>query len=148
MKRLIFLIAFTLVLGAINAQNFTAKNYYNYTGTAADTLNGSNPMSITWLVPVDYMYLPTVTVTLDEYNGSATGYCLIEGSMNNSDYYLLDTCTTTLTSGTEGLTEDGTVVYQDLSTGVAWRYLRARAVLSTTGRWNFDDLQFRAVPKP
>lgn len=148
MKKLIFLIAFMAVIVAVNAQNFTSKVYYDYTGTTADTLNESTGKSITWLVPVDYMYLPTVTVTLEEDDGAANAYCLIEGSMNGTDYYLLDTCTTTLTSGTEALTGDGTVVYQDLSTGVAWRYMRARAVLSTTGKWNFDDLQFRAVPKP
>lgn len=148
MKKLIALFAFVAMLGIAQAQNFEARYYFDYTGTAADTANGSNPKNIVWMVPGNEMYLPTVTATLDEYNGSATGWCIIEGSMNGTDYYLLDTCTTTLTSGTEGLTGDGTVIYQDLSTGVAWRYLRAQLKLSTTGRWNFDDLQFRAVPKP
>lgn len=154
MKKIIFFFALLFTMYTINAQstayprNESGAKVFHYTATAADTLNGSTGRYITWEPGFNKMYLPTVQVGIHELNGSATAYVLIEGSNDNVTYYLLDSCTTTLVSGTEGVSaEANTLIYQDLSTGVSWNYLRARAVLSTTGRWHFDMLDFRAVGK-
>jgi hypothetical protein len=144
-----FFVLCLLAIGMIaSAQSFSAKYSYTYTATSADTANGSNAKSVVWAVLRDQMYFPTIQADIHELNGSATAYLLIEGSNDATNYELLDTCTTTLTSGTEGVTAaTNYLVYQDISTGVTWKYLRARLVLSTTGRWHFATLVFRAVGK-
>jgi hypothetical protein len=150
MKKLfVFAVLIAFVMGA-SAQRVTTS-YYKYTGTVADTANGATAKGVTFNIsgPLsECVYLPTVEAVLDEYNGSATAYCLLWGSNDNSKFYLVDTLTTTPSSGIEGLTADGSVIYQDLSTGLTYKYLKAELKLSTTGRWNFDYIYLILVPKP
>jgi hypothetical protein len=149
MKKLIFLLAFITLVASVDAQwAKLSTGKYKYTGQAADTCNGSNVKNIVLLgVPQGRPYFLQVSATIDEFNGSATAWAILEGSLDGTNYYLVDTLTTTPTSGTEAVTADGTVIYSDFSTGSVWPYLRVQLKLSTTGRWNFDYIYTQIVGK-
>ncbi len=152
MKKMITMLAFAFVAFAASAQipanstlDFTAKYYYEYTGLAGDTaVSGTNSV-ITWVVPRNDLYLYRVEAELDEISGSANCIAILQGSINGSDFFGIDTLANT--SGVEAQSADATVLIQDLSTGVLWRYLRIVQSLSTTGKWDINYLRFRAVGK-
>ena len=147
MKKLIFLLAFAIVAIAANAQWFKPNSGYGlYTGQAADTAVSGTAKSITWAVNLNRQYLYQVEAEIDELSGSASAIVILYGSNDNSHYYEIDTLATTFT-GTEAQTADGTVGLQDLSTGVAWRYLKLTLSLSTTGKWDYNYVICRTVGK-
>lgn len=153
MKKYIILLVFAFVAFAASAQvpanstiDFGAGVYYEYTGLAGDTaLNGTTHIDVTWKVARNDLYLYRVEAEMDEISGSATGIVILQGSMNGSDFFEIDTLTTV--AGVEALSADGTVAIQDLTTGVAWRYMKALGKISTTGKWDLNYLRFRAVGK-
>lgn len=146
------MLAFVVVATLANAQvplnstlDFTAKSYIEYVGLAGDTaVNGTNSV-ITWVVPRNDVYLYRVEAELDEISGSANGIAILQGSLNGSDFFEIDTLAST--AGVEAQSADATVYIQDLSTGVLWRYLRIIQNVSTTGKWDLNYLRFRAVGK-
>jgi len=141
-KVLIFAVLIALTVGATAQWSKQAPGFFKYTGQAADTANGSNVKNISLMgVPQGKPYF------INEYNGSATGWAILFGSLDGTNYHLVDTLTTVPTSGVEGLSADGTVIYTDFSTGLAWPYLRVQLKLSTTGRWNFDYVHANIVGK-
>lgn len=126
--------------------DFSAGSYFEYTGVVGDTaLDGTTHIDVTWKVSRNDLFLYRVEAELDEISGSATGIVILQGSMNGTDFFEIDTLTTV--AGVEALSADGTVAIQDLTTGVAWRYLKALGKISTTGKWDLNYLRFRAVGK-
>lgn len=151
MKKLLVLFAFVIASLAVNAQirtaavDFTAQNYYEYTGVAGDTAVSGTDATIDWFVPRTDLYLYRVEAELDEISGSANGIAILQGSLNGQDFTELDTLANS--AGTEAQSGDATVFLTDLSTGVCWRYLRLVINVSTTAKWDLNYLRFRAVGK-
>jgi hypothetical protein len=141
----IFILVLAFAALAAHPQDFSSKVYYEYTGTAADTATNADDDSIMWYVPRNDIYLYRVEVELDEVSGSASGIAILQGSLNGSDWFEIDTLAGT--DGVEAQTADGTVYIEDLSTGVMWRYLQVIVNVSTTGKWDTNYLRFRAVGK-
>jgi hypothetical protein len=148
MKKLIFLLAI-LASGVIAiAQDFNIIDYKVYTGTASDTCNNLAGVAyITVKVDCPAPYFYAAEVLLNETSGSASGYCEIAGSLDNINYNLVDTMQT-IGTATEAQTADGYVYLADLTTGVAWKYLRFKLYISTTGGWEFDRISLRVMKKP
>lgn len=147
MKKLLFIIIGLLAFTALQAQDFgiNPKATYNYyTGTAADTVQGTN--SITKVVKVNkpYIYLYNVTVDIDTLAGGGDEAisCILAGSNDNIFY-------TTITDVTYAATADTTFNYSDVSTGVLWRFLRL--TLTGDGSSAYSELQkldVKVAPKP
>ena len=148
MRKLILFVGLLFAVLIANAADpkFTASTYYLYTAVAADSAKNPATASITWAVSQNKLYYYQVEASLHENVGSASGICILAGSNDNVTFYECDTMATTFT-GTEAQTSSGVVGLQDLTTGVAWRYMRATIHVSTTGSWNFDYIIFRAVAK-
>jgi hypothetical protein len=147
MKKLILFLALIASVALVNAQDFSASKYFMYTGTASDTVNGSSDAEyITWIVNRPDLYFYQVEAEIDEISGSATAYVILQASNDNSHWNEIDTLGL-FTTGVEAMTADGTVYIGDLSTGVAWRYMRTKLVISTTGKWDYNYVIFRAVGK-
>jgi hypothetical protein len=144
MKKVILLLLFAIGMIA-SAQSFNSKIYYEYTGVAGDTAISGTDAAVSWQVLRNDIYLYRVEVELDEISGSANGIAILQGSLNNSDWFEIDTLANT--SGTEAQTGDATVLIEDLSTGVVWRYMRIIVNVSTTGKWDVNFIRFRAVGK-
>jgi hypothetical protein len=146
-KTILFVgLLFAVLIANAADPKFTASTYYKYTGVAADSAAYPATAAITWAVNQNKLYYYQVEASLDERSGSASGICILAGSNDNVTFYECDTMATTFT-GTEAQTADGIVGLQDLTTGVAWRYMRATLHVSTTGTWDFNFLVFRAVAK-
>lgn len=145
MKRFIVLFSILAIGMIASAQSFNSKSYYQYTGVTGDTAISGTNATVSWQVPRNDLYLYRVEVELDEISGSASAIAIVQGSMNNSDWFEIDTAANT--SATEAQTADGTVFLEDVSTGIMWRYLRVTVILSTTGEWDIDYIRFRAVGK-
>jgi hypothetical protein len=147
MKKILFIIIGLLAFTALQAQDFgiSPKTTYNYyTGTAADTVQGTN--SITKVVEVNkpYIYLYNVTVDIDTLAGGGDEAisCILAGSNDNVFY-------TTITDVTYAATADTTFNYSDVSTGVLWRFLRL--TLTGDGSSAYSELQkldVKIAPKP
>lgn len=148
MRKTILFVSLLFAVLIANAADprFTASTYYRLTGVAGDTAVSGTNKAITWAVNQNKLYYYQVEATIDETSGSASAIVILAGSNDNVNFYECDTLATTFT-GTEAQTADGTVGLQDLTTGVAWRYMRATLILSTTGTWHYDYLVFRAVAK-
>jgi hypothetical protein len=148
MRKLILLVCLLIAVLAANAADprFTASTYYKYTGLTADSASSGADASITWGVNQNKLYLYQVEVSMDERSGSANGITILYGSNDNVTFYEIDTLATNFT-GTEAQTVDGIVGLQDLTTGVAWRYMKATMHVSTTSTWDFNFIVFRAVAK-
>lgn len=151
MRKLISMLIFAVVAIAVNAQvmttalKFSAKSYFEYTGVAADTAIGGTDCYVTWGVPREDIYLYRVEAELDEITNGANGIAILQGSLNGMDWFEVDTLAAT--TGVEAQSEDATVYLEDLSTGVVWRYMRLVLNISTTGKWDFNYIRFRAVGK-
>lgn len=151
MKRLIVFLAFVALIVSVKAQvmttslDFSAKHYYEYTGTTADTAVSGTDAYIYWGVPRTGIYLYRVEAELDEISGTANGIAILQGSLNGMDWFEVDTLANT--AGTEAQSADATVYLQDLSTGVIWRYMRLVVNVSTTAKWDVNYVRFRAVGK-
>lgn len=132
MKRMIFLLGLfaaflfsteiaaqdELNVGA-NATNFTfaldAGDTVSATGTVSKVIDVRAKKSV---------QLYSIMVTADSISGTPTATIVLAGSMDNSTY-------TTITSVSwAGSSSDTTFHYTDISTGVAWAYLRVRATAS------------------
>lgn len=151
MKRVLSFIALIALVAGVNAQvmttalDFSAQSYFEYTGVAADTAISGTDAYVYWAVPRQDLYLYRVEVELDEISGSANGIAILQGSLNGMDWTEIDTCANS--AGTEAQSGDATVLLQDVSTGILWRYLRIVANVSTTGKWDINYIRFRAVGK-
>jgi hypothetical protein len=153
MKKLIFLVSLLFVVAAINvnaqartaALDFSAANYFEYTGVAGDTMVSGTGTNIDWGVPRSDLYLYRVEVELQEISGTVNCTAILQGSMNGVDYTEIDTLVNA--AGAEAQSASGTVFITDLSTGVAWRYLRIAGAISGDGEWDINYVRFRAVGK-
>jgi len=145
MKRILILLALVIVAITANAQRFSAGSYYEFTGAAGDTAISGTDASVIWRVTRDDIYLFRVEVELDEITNGANGIAILQGSLNGTDWFEVDTLAGS--TGAEAQAVDATVTIQDLSTGVAWRYMKIIANISTTGKWDINYIRFRAVAK-
>jgi len=147
MKKLfVFAVLIALTVGASAQWSSLKKDVWKYTGQVADTANGSNVKNVSLInVPTGEAYYYLIQATLDEFNGSATAWAILEGSLDGTNYYLVDTLESS--AANDDVTADGRVYISDFSTGLTWPYLRVQLKLSTTGRWNFDYVHCTLVGK-
>jgi len=153
MKKLFLLIALLASVAFVNAQDFDMVDYYRYTGSSTlDTIATQYGTDfVAWQVKRNDLYLYRVSATLDEVSGSATTYAILQGSNDYVNWYEVDTLAST--AGTEAVTVDGTVFLTDLSTGIAYRFLRVWLCSTASGAtaasiWHFDYVGCRLVRKP
>lgn len=144
MRKLIVLAL--LAIGMIaSAQSFSSRNYYQYTGVTGDTAVSGTNATVSWVVPRSDLYLYRVECEIDEISGSANAIVILQGSMNNSTWFEVDTLAGE--DAVEAQTADGYVFLEDFTTGLMYRYLRVTMILSTTGKWDYNYIRFRAVGK-
>ena len=148
MKRIlsvIFLVA--LVASAFGqvrtaAVDFTVShNYYEYTGVAGDTAVSGTASNIDFAVSgIEGVKLYRVEAELDEISGTVNGTAILQGSLNGQDFFEIDTLGLA-TTGVEAQAADATVILQDVSTGVMYRYFRIVQAVSGTGKWDMNYLR-------
>lgn len=151
MKKILFLLAFVTLALSVNAQvrstalDFRVPNhYYEYTGVAGDTAVSGTDCSIDFGVK-EGLKLYRVEVELDEVVNGANGIAILQGSLNGNDFTEIDTLANA--AGTEAQSADATVLLQDVSTGVLWRYFRIVVNSSTTGTWDVNYIRVYVVGK-
>lgn len=151
MKKFIFMLIFAVVAMAVNAQvplnstiDFSAANYFEYTGVAGDTAISGTNADIVWKINRDKLYYYRVEAEIDEITNGADAYPILWGSINGSDWTVIDTLSA---AGDKSLSADANVELQDVSTGVLWRYMKLGMKLSTEGKWDYNYIRFRAVGK-
>lgn len=154
MKKVFLLALFAVVAIAVSAQVRTAaldfslgagQSYKEYTGVAGDTAVSGTDCTVDFFVSKGGIKLYRVEVELDEISGSANGIAILQGSLNGNDFFEIDTLANT--AGTEAQSGDATVFLQDISTGVAYRYFRIVANVSTTGKWDINYIRVYMVGK-
>ena len=119
--------------------------YKEYTGLAGDTAVSGTDGTIDFFVANPKLKLYRVEVELDEISGSANGIAILQGSLNGNDFTEIDTLASA--AGTEAQSADGTVLIQDVSTGVLWRFFRIVLNVSTTGKWDANYVRVYMVGK-
>jgi hypothetical protein len=114
MKKLIFIIGFIFVALGLYAQGDIGltgnSTYREYTGTAADTVQGTNAISKVVKIDKDYLYYYDVLVDLDTLSGGG-GYgvsCVLSGSNDATNY-------TTITDVTFAASADTVFSYTNLA---------------------------------
>lgn len=154
MKKVLFFLALIALVASVNAQVRTTaldfqlsagQNYKEYTGVAGDTAVSGTDSNIDFFVANPELKFYRVEVELDEISGSANGIAILQGSLNGNDFTEIDTLAGS--TGTEAQSVDGTVLIQDVSTGVLWRYYRIVLNVSTTGKWDANYVRVYMVGK-
>lgn len=135
----IFVLAFVFVTGQIYAQDvYVSKNGANAEVSldAGDTLsNNSTTLSkVFYLGNKDAVQLYSIQVSADSISGTPAVAWVLGGSLDNSNY------TTITTVNWAGSADDTTFVYTDISTGVAWPYLRVRGTITGTAKAQLTKL--------
>lgn len=146
MKRiflLLGLIAFFAV--GINAQTETvAKNGSNFDFNldAGDTLSDNSTTLAKYInlqgKPAVQLY--SIQVTVDKITGTPTQAWTLDGSMDKVNW-------TNISTVNWAGTADTTFYYTDISTGVAWGYLRVLGTESGTAKGQLTELIGRALDK-
>lgn len=145
MKTLIFL--FALVLGfALNAQDTEIVSKRNtsvvFTLDAGDTiLNTATLDKVVDLRQKDVVQLYSFQLTLDSISGTPAHTTVLSGSMDNSTFYPVDTV------AWAGSSADTTFYMTDISTGVAWKYLRFRVTGASTSKSQLTLLNGKVLDK-
>jgi len=106
MKRLIFLLAIALVWAmSARAQVITfraGQTYASYTGTAADTAEGTTAKNFDIFLGKDFMYYYDVAVTADSSGDGSNFSVQLSGSNDNTNWYTIgDAVTWYLTSSVD-----------------------------------------------
>jgi len=146
-KRIIFLIGI-IALFAFNVQAqdaIVSRNgtNFNIALDAGDTLsNNSTTLSKTIGIGAKQaIQLYSITVTLNSISGTPTEAVVLAGSLDNVNW------TTITTVNWTGTTSDTTIIYTDVSTGVAWPYVRVQSTVSGTAKAQLTDMRGRFIDK-
>jgi hypothetical protein len=109
---------------SLNAQDHnkslgTKASNVTFSGTAADTITNTDSWTYQWnLAAKNKRQGYHLLVKLDSVSGTPTDACILAGSDDNSAWINIDTVSWAGTSA------DTTFYYNDVSTGVLYRYLR------------------------
>jgi len=144
--KVLFVFGLLIFAGQMMAQDaFLSANGSNAVITldAGDTLsNNSTTLSKVFYVGnKDAVQLYSIQATVDSVSGTPTEAWVLAGSLDGSNY---TTITTVNWTGTDG---DTTFMYTDVSTGVAWKYLRVRGTESGTAKAKLTSLVGRFLNK-
>ena len=142
-KKILFLIGI-IALFAFNVQSQDAtvsRNGTNFTILldAADTIS-DNSTTLSKVIGVgnkQSVQLYSIQVSLDSISGTPTEAWILAGSMDNVNW------TTITTVNWTGTSSDTTFFYTDISTGVAWPYLRVGGTESGTAKAQLTTLRGR-----
>lgn len=147
MKRLLFLIGI-IALFAFNvqAQDETVSRSgtnFNVALDAGDTIsdNSTTLYKVIGIGAKQAVQLYSIQVTLDSISGTPTEAIVLAGSMDNVNYTNIDTVSWT------GTSSDTTFYYTDISTGVAWPYMRVYITESGTAKAQLTYLRGRFLDK-
>jgi len=146
-KKILFLIGI-IALFAFNVQAQDATVSRNATNfvvalDAGDTIS-NNSTTLSKVIGVggkQAVQLYSIQVTLDSISGTPTEAVVLAGSLDNSNW------TTITTVNWTGTASDTTFVYTDVSTGVAWPYMRVHITESGTAKAQLTDLRGRFIDK-
>lgn len=145
-----FIIAFIGIIALltfnVQAQDaYLSRNGTNFNVTldAGDTIsNNSTTLSKTIsLGNKDAVQLYSIQVSLDSISGTPTEAVVLAGSLDNSNWSTITTVNWT------GTSSDTTFYYTDVSTGVAWPYLRVHITESGTAKAQLTKLSGRILDK-
>ena len=146
-KRIIFLIGI-IALFAFNVQAqdaIVSRNgtNFNIALDAGDTLsNNSTTLSKTIGIGAKQaIQLYSITVTLNSISGTPTEAVVLAGSLDNVNW------TTITTVSWTGTASDTTIIYTDVSAGVAWPYVRVQSTESGTAKAQLTDMRGRFIDK-
>ena len=135
MKRLFILIgifASLLFTTEVIAQDYTMPRggtNFNISLDAGDTILNTNTLSKTvGLKAKQSVQLYSMQVTLDSISGTPAHTTVLAGSIDDSNY------TTITTVSWAGSSSDTTFVMTDISTGVAWPFMRVQITGSSTSK--------------
>ena len=147
MKRLILLFAVLLALTlGVQAQDATVSSNgtnFNIILDAGDTIS-DNSTTLSKVIGVGSkrsVQLYSIQVSLDSISGTPTEAWVVAGSMDNVNYTDIDTVSWT------GTSSDTTFVITDVSTGVAWSYIRVKGTESGTAKAQLTKLKGRFIDK-
>lgn len=144
--KIVLVFASLLFAGQALAQDATVNKNggnFNVALDAADTLsNNSTTLSKTISVNAKgALQLYSIQVTVDSISGTPTQAWVLAGSIDNENWNTISTVNWT---GTDG---DTTFYYTDISTGVAWPYLRVQGTESGTAKGQLTKLKGRLIDK-
>lgn len=133
MEKILFLFGMiALFTIGVQAQDYTvARNgtNFNIALDAGDTITNTGTLSkVIGVGNKQSVQLYSIQVSLDSISGTPAEAVVLAGSMDNVNY------TTITTVNWAGSASDTTFFYTDISTGVAWKYLRIKSTGSGTGK--------------
>ena len=147
MKKILFLFGIFAALSmTVMAQDATVTRggtNFNVALDAGDTIS-DNSTTLSKVIGVGgklAVQLYSIMVTVDSLSGTPTEAWVLAGSMDGIYYTDIDTVSWT---GTDG---DTTFIYTDISTGVAWPYLRIKGTESGTAKAQLTKIQGRFIDK-
>lgn len=147
MKKLLFIIGM-IAMFAIRAQAQDAAlsrngSNFNVALDAGDTIsnNSTTLYKVIDLGAKDAVQLYSIQVSLDSISGTPTEAVVLAGSLDNSNYNDIDTVSWA------GTASDTTFYYTDITTGVAWRFLRVYITESGTAKAQLTGLRGRILSK-
>lgn len=142
MKKLLFIFGIIAAFSfAVQAQDaFVSSNGTNFNVTldAGDTISETGSVSkVISLGAKQSVQLYSIMVTLETVSDTPAETIVLAGSMDNETY---STITSVSWAGTSA---DTTFYYTDISTGVAWPYLRVSATEGGTAKGKMTTLRGR-----
>jgi len=144
--KILFVFASLIFAGQMMAQdaNVTRNGtHFNVSLDAGDTLS-NNSTTLSKVIGIgnkQAVQLYSIMVTLDSISGTPTESIVLAGSMDNIAYVGIDTVSWT------GTSSDTTFYYTDISTGVAWNYMRVLSTESGTAKAQLTKLVGRFIDK-
>ena len=142
--KVLFIFGLLVFANQMMAQDaFVGRNGTNFEVAldAGDTLsNNSTTLSKTINVgSKESVQLYSIQVTADSISGTPAVAWVLAGSLDGTNY------TTISTVNWAGTASDTTFYYTDISTGVAWPYMRVRGTISGTAKAQLTKLIGRFI---
>jgi len=147
MKRILFVLGLIALFAVgISAQDATVSRNatnFNVVLDAGDTIsdNSTTLYKVIGVGGKQAVQLYSIQVTLDSISGTPTEAVVLAGSLDNVNY------TTISTVNWAGTSSDTTFVYTDISTGVAWPYMRVHITEAGTAKAQLTALRGRFIDK-
>ena len=147
MKRILIVLGIIAVFSlGVEAQDATVRSggtNFNVALTAVDTISTyTTTLSKTIGIGAKTaIQLYSFEVSLDSVSGTPTEAWVLAGSMDNSTFYNIDTVSWT------GTSSDTTFIFTDISTGVAWPYMRVMGTESGTAKAKLTEVRGRFIDK-
>lgn len=144
--KILFVVAVLIFSFQLMAQDATVSRNatnFNVALDAGDTLS-DNSTTLSKTIGVgakQVVQLYSIQVTLDSISGTPTESIVLAGSLDNVNWTTITTVTWT------GTSSDTTFFYTDISTGVAWPYMRVKSTESGTAKAQLTTLRGRFIDK-